>query len=128
MDMARRPVRHQFDVEHALRDDAALAGAGEAGILDGVFQIEEHARRGAGVALVDQHGAALQQVAVALQREVDDGVEQRMTGADERGQRLALRRDQRLLEGDALVARQHGFADADQSVAVAHGAGTWVIS
>ena len=49
----------QLDVEHALGDDAALAGAGEAGVLDGVLQVEEHARRGAGVALVHQHGAAL---------------------------------------------------------------------
>ena len=48
------------------------------------------------------------------------GIEQRMAGADEGGQRLALRRDQRLLEGDALVARQHRLADADQAVAVAH--------
>ena len=61
----------------------------------------------------------LQQVAVALEREVDGGVEQRMARADEGGQRLALRRDQRLLEGDALVARQHRLADADQAVAVA---------
>ena len=47
-------------------------------------------------------------------------VEQRMTGADEGGQRLALRRDQRLLERDALVARQHRLADTDQAVAIAH--------
>ena len=57
---------------------------------------------------------------MAFEREVDDRVEQRMTRADEGGQRLALRRDQRLLEGDALVARQHRLADADQAVAVAH--------
>ena len=56
---------------------------------------------------------------MALQGQVDDGVEQRVAGADEGGQRLALGRDQRLLEGDALVARQHGLADADQAVAVA---------
>ena len=57
---------------------------------------------------------------MALEREVDRRVEQRMARADEGGQRLALRRDQRLLEGDALVARQHRLADADQAVAVAH--------
>ena len=43
-----------------------------------------------------------------------------MAGADEGRQRLALRRDERLLEGDALVARQDGLAEADQSVPVAH--------
>jgi hypothetical protein len=93
-----------------------------------VFQVEQHTRLHAGIAFIDQHGAALQQVAVALQREVDDGVEQRMAGADKGGQRLALRRDQGFLEGDALIARQHRFADADQAVAVAHRGGTWVIS
>ena len=56
---------------------------------------------------------------MALEGEVDDRVEQRMARADEGGQRLALRRDQRLLEGDALVAGQHRLADADQAVAVA---------
>ena len=103
--------------------------AREARVLDGMLQVEEHARLRARVALVHQHGAALEQVAVALEREVDDRVEQRMARADEGGQRLALRRDQRLLEGDALVARQHRLADADQAVAVAHRApGTWVTS
>ena len=57
---------------------------------------------------------------MALEGQVDDRVEQRMARADEGGQRLARRRDQRLLEGDALVARQHRLADADQAVAVAH--------
>ena len=91
----------------------------QAGVLDGVLQVEEHARLRARVALVHQHRAALEQVAVALQGQVDGGVEQRMAGADEGGQRLARRRDQLLLEGDALVARQHRLADADQAVAVA---------
>ena len=56
---------------------------------------------------------------MALQGQVERGVEQRVAGADKGGERLALRRDQILLEGDALVARQHRLADADQAVAVA---------
>src|SRR5207245_2879468 len=63
------------------------------------------------------------QVAVALEREVNDRVEQRVAGADEGSQRLSGRRQQRLLEGDALVARQDRLANADQSVAVAHRGG-----
>ena len=43
-----------------------------------------------------------------------------MAGADERRQRLPWRRYQVLLEGDALVARQDGLAEADQSIAIAH--------
>ena len=79
-----------LDVQHPLGDDAPLAGSREAGVLDGVLQVEEHARGGAWVALVDQHRAAAQQVAVALQGEVDGGIEQRVAGADEGGERLAL--------------------------------------
>jgi hypothetical protein len=60
---------------------------------------------------------------VALQRQVEHRVEQRVPGADEGRQGLARGRDQGLLEGDALVARQHRLADADQAVAVAHRGG-----
>jgi hypothetical protein len=88
-----------------------------------VLQVKQHPRCGARIARVHQHGATLQQVAVALQGEVDDGVEKRMAGADEGGERLPLGRQQGLLEGDALVARQHRFADADEPVAVAHRGG-----
>ena len=121
MEVAGRAVGVELDVEHPLGDDPALARSREARVLDRVLDVEQHARLGPGVALVDQHRAALEQVAVAFEGEVDDvAVEQRMARADEGGQRLAVRRDQRLLEGDALVARQHRLADADQAVAVAH--------
>src|SRR6266542_851480 len=43
-----------------------------------------------------------------------------MTGANERRQWLALRRNESLLEDNALVAWQHRLADADQAVAMAH--------
>ncbi len=49
----------ELDVEHPLGDDAALAGAGEARVLDGVLEVEQHARLRARVALVHQHRAAL---------------------------------------------------------------------
>ena len=118
--MARRAIGVELDIEHALRDDAAFARPGKAGVLDRMFEIEEHARPGAEVALVHQHGAALEQVTVALEREVDDRVEQRVARTDEGGEWLTLRSDQRLFEGYALIARQHRFADADQTVAIAH--------
>ena len=43
-----------------------------------------------------------------------------MPGTDEGSERLPLRRDEWFVEGDALVARQHGLADANNAVAVAH--------
>ena len=115
--------RPGLDIEHPLGDDPPLTHASQARVLDGVLQIEQHSWCGAWVALVDQHGAAFEQVAIALQGEVDDGIKQRMAGADEGGERLALGRDQGLLEGDTLVARQYRFADADEAVAVAHRGG-----
>ena len=57
---------------------------------------------------------------MAVERQVKRGIEQRMAGTDEGGERLALRRDQRLLKGDALIARQHRFTRSDQTVAIAH--------
>src|SRR5712691_1331397 len=41
-----------------------------------------------------------------------------MARTDEGRQGLALRRDERLLEGNALVARQHWLTNADEAVAV----------
>ena len=57
---------------------------------------------------------------MTFERQVKRGIEQRMAGADEGGEWLALRRDQRLLKGDALVAGQHRFTRSDQTVAIAH--------
>ena len=45
-----------------------------------------------------------EQIAVAIQSEIDDRIEQRMAGADEGGERLTLRRHQLLFKGDPLVA------------------------
>ena len=120
MDVAGGARGVLLHIEHPLGDDPALAGAGESGVLDGVLQIEEHPGLGARIALVHQDGAAFQQVAIALQGEVDDGVEQGVTGADEGGLRLALGRYPALVEGDAFVAWLHGLADPDEAVAVAH--------
>ena len=120
VEVAGRPVGVELDVEHPLGDDATLARAGEARVLDRMLDVEQHSRPSPWVALVHQHRAALEQVAMAFEREVDDRVEQRMARADEGGQGLAVRRHQILLEGDALVAGQHRLADADQAVAVAH--------
>src|SRR5690606_22701790 len=89
-------------------------------VLDRVLQEEEHARGRSDIALVHQYRAALQQVAVALQREVEHGVEELMPGADESRERLARRGDELLLEGDALVPGKHRIAGADLAVAIAH--------
>ena len=87
-------------------------------ILDGVLQVEEHAWPVTPIALVDQHRAPLQEITLSFQCQVNHRIEQWVPGTDERRQGLALRCNQRLLEGDALVARQYRLADADQSVSI----------
>jgi hypothetical protein len=89
-------------------------------VLDDVLQVEEHPWRFARIALVHQHGAAAQQVAVAFEGEGERRVEQRVARADECGERLALRRDERLFEDDALVSRQHRLPHPDEPIAAAH--------
>src|SRR5690606_3401003 len=94
------------------------AGRGGA-VLDRVLEVEEEPGLRAGVALVDQDGAAAQQVAVPFQGEVERRVEERMAWTDECGGGLPRRRDELLLEDDALVALEDRLADADHAVAVA---------
>jgi hypothetical protein len=65
---------------------------------------------------------------VAFKRQVDGGVEQRVARANEGGERLALRRDQGFLEGDALVARQIGSPRPITRSRLRTRAGTWVTS
>jgi hypothetical protein len=85
-----------------------------------VLEVEEEARLVAIVLFVNQHGAATEEVAVTLQREVDHSIEERMARADESRQGLPRWGDEVLLEGDPLVAMQHGLAGADQPVALAY--------
>ena len=94
IDVAGDSIGIHFNVEHALGNDAAFAGTGDACVLNSVLKVEQHAWRGTGVAFIHQHGATSEQVTVTLQGEVNDGVEQQMSRADEGGQRLALRRYQ----------------------------------
>ena len=58
-------------------------------MLDG----EEHTGRGAVVAVVDEDRAPLQQVAVAFQGQVDDGVEQRVAQGRRRPLVVCPRKD-----------------------------------
>ena len=92
----------------------------QARVLDGVLEVEEHARaRARSRARPPGPCRACSRSRWRSRVRSSVGIEQRMAGADEGRERLALRRDQLLLEGDALVARQHRLADADLAVAVA---------
>ena len=88
-----------------------------------MLQVEQHPGLRGVIALIHENGAAPEQIAMSLYRQVERGVEQRMAGADEGRQGLARRRHQRLVEGNALVARKHGFAEADETIAVANRCG-----
>ena len=118
--MPRRAIGIEFHVEHPLGDDAPLALASAAGVLNGVLEIEKHARRVPESRSSTRTAPRRSKSAIALKRQIEHGVEQRMARTHECRQRLSLRRHQRLLERDAFVARKHRLADADQTVAVAH--------
>ena len=121
--MTRLAIGSDFNEEKPLRDDPPLTTFRQACILDRVLKEKQDSGAGSKIALVNEHGAATQQVAMPLQRDVDDRVEKWMARADEGGQRLARGRDQCLLESDTLVAWQDRFAQADQAVAIAHRSG-----
>src|SRR2546425_447837 len=86
-----------LDVEHPLGDHATFAKPRQACILNGVLEVEEQARLHPLIALVHQYGPSAQQITMSLDHEIESGVEQRVAGAEEGGQRLPLRRDERFL-------------------------------
>ena len=92
----------------------------QARVLDRVLKVEEHAGTSAGVTLVHEYGPAPQHVGMALEREVNDRVEQGMPRTDKGRQRLPRWRDECLLKRDAFIPRQDRPADTDQAVAGAH--------
>ncbi len=111
----------EFDIKHLFRDHPALTGAGEVGILNGVLQVEQDTGRGALVVFIDEDGTTAQEVAMALQHEVERGIQQRMTRADKSRHGLPLWLDEVLLESDALVAAEHRVPQADEAVAIPNG-------
>ena len=85
-----------------------------------MLKVEENTRGGGCIVFVDKHCAAAKEVPVPLKGKVKGCIEYRMAGAYKGGQRLPLRCDKRLLEHNALIARQHGLANADKSVPVSN--------
>ena len=72
--MPRGTGRIDLDVEDAFGNDPPVPGSRNAGVLNGVLEIEEHARLIAGVRVIDQHRTAAKQIAVSLEGDVDGGV------------------------------------------------------
>src|SRR5215510_7259938 len=106
----------QLDELQLTRDDSTVAGAVDPRILNGVLKVRQDPDVLTGIVRVYQNGPALQEVAVALQYEVNGGIEQRVSWTDKGGQRFARHAHERLLEGDALITGQHRFSSADQAV------------
>src|SRR5262245_32034490 len=86
-----------------------------------MFEVEQHARFRSGIALVHENRSTTQQVPITFKGEIQNCIEQRMTWTDERGERLAGRCDQVLLERDPLVSSEYGISSTDQAIAVANG-------
>jgi len=119
MNVARRALCVQLDIEHLLRDGAPGAIFEATRILDGVLHIEEDSWTGPGIPLVNKEGSPAKQIAMPVEREIKRGIKKRMAWADKSCEGLSLRRYQVLLEGDSLIAGLNRFAGSNQSVAVA---------
>src|SRR2546421_12426806 len=113
----------QLNKLHLARDHAAITGAVGASILNGVLQIHQRPRLFARIVGIYQHRPSLEEIPVALQHEINSGVEEGMAGAEEDSKRLAGHRDQRFLEGDTLIAWQHRLTRADLAVTGANDSG-----
>ena len=85
MEAVRASGGVDLHVQHAPGDRAAFAVRQGAGVPDTVLQGEQHAGVEAGGAFVHQDRAAPEEVASALQGEVQDGVEEGVAGTDEGG-------------------------------------------
>src|SRR5690242_20350106 len=85
-----------------------------------MLEVEEHSGASAHVSFVHQHRATLQQVRVALECQVKDGIQERMARTDECGEWLPLGRHQRFLERDSLVPWKYRLSNADQTIPVSH--------
>ena len=118
--IAQGAVLEQLDEVELPGDDLVTAVAVGAAVLDRLVEGDEDAQAVALIARIDQDRALLHQIAVALEGEVDGGVEQRVAGADEGGDRGPG--DMGLVEADALVAREDRRAGADLAVALAQSA------
>src|SRR4051812_43647893 len=86
-----------------------------------MLQIEEHPWARSKVAFVNQDGAATEQIAVSFESQVNRCIEQRMARANKGRWSLPWRCQFALLKGDPLIARQHRFAPANESIAIANG-------
>lgn len=66
MKVPHRAIRVLLAVQDAPGDNAALAGARQGRVLNRMLHVKHHVRLGAGITLVNQHGAAFEQVKIAL--------------------------------------------------------------
>src|SRR4051812_787581 len=73
---------HPIDLDklEPLRNDKLPAAACAPAILNRMLQIEQCADVLSVIAVVNQHGTALHQVAIALQDQINRGIKQRVTG------------------------------------------------
>src|SRR5690606_6105385 len=84
--------------------------------LDAMVEHAQHARAHAVVLLVHEDRAALEQIAIGLERQVQRRVEQRMARTDEGCERLTVLGNEPLFENDPLIALEDRFADANLPV------------
>lgn len=107
------------EIEAARDRGGAASGVFGFGVGDGVFEIEKDAGGGAFVERINEHGALAEKVTVALEDEVNGGIEKRVAGREQGGGGLTVDAHGLLVKGDAFVGTEHGGAQAGDAVALA---------
>ena len=92
-------------------------------VLNGILDIEQQPGRCAVVAVINEDSSTLHHIYAALPYQVQCSIQQRMSGADERGRSLSLHVAELFIEAHPLIAMQHRLSIADLRVAIPHGIG-----
>ena len=78
-----------------------------------MVEVKQHAWLLAGVAFVHQYRTTAHEISMALQCEVNGGIQQRVARADEGREGLTLWGDECLFKRNTLVPGEDWFADAN---------------
>ena len=85
--MSGRAIGTEVEVDHTLGDDPVGTLPCWTGVVNGMLKVEKDTRLHTVIAVVDQHRAALQERAVPFESQVQHGVEERVSGTNERRMR-----------------------------------------
>ena len=108
---------HKVDV---LGDDPLGAARQQNAILNGILDVKQQPGVGAVIAVVHKNRALLEYLSVALPHKINDGFQQRMSGAKQFGWDHALHIAALFFKAHPFVSLQHWLPKADLHIPAAH--------